>query len=398
MRVLMLTQVLPYPPDSGPKVKTYNMVKFIAQGHELTLVSFVRGDQSQEIEHLKQFCKAVYPVPIQRTRLEDGKALVNSLAKSAPWLMARDERRAMHALVADLCGKNHYDIIHVDQLNMAQYARSKPGTARILDAHNALWLLYKRLAQTTQNPVKALFLEREWRLMKRYEGKICQTFDAVLTVSDADKMALAEAADNQGNLIVAPIAVDPQELLPVLRNQQANHILHIGTMFWPPNVDGVLWFLKEVYPIITNLKSCIHFDIVGARPPKEITDAGRSLDCVTVAGYVKEPANFLKNTAVMVVPLLAGGGMRVKILEALAEGLPIVTTSIGCEGIAVENGKHVLVADTPEDFARATLRLLEDRDLADTLSRNGRQLIEKTYDYHVAYRPVDLVYESCLKA
>jgi len=398
MRVLMLTQVLPYPPDSGPKVKTYNMVKFIAQSHELTLVSFVRGNQTKEIEHLNQFCKAVYPVPIQRTRFEDGKALVKSLANSTSWLMVRDERSAMHTLIADLRRKNHYDIVHVDQLNMAHYARPMPGTARILDAHNALWLLYKRLAQTTQNPVKGLFLQREWRLMKRYEGEICQTFDAILTVSEADKMALAEASDNQGNLIVAPIAVDPQELLPVLRNQQADHILHIGTMFWPPNVDGVLWFLREVYPIITSLKSCIHFDIVGARPPKEITDASRGLDCVTVAGYVKEPANFLKNTAVMVVPLLAGGGMRVKILEALAEGLPIVTTSIGCEGIAVENGKHLLVADTPEDFARATLRLLEDRDLADTLSRNGRQLIEKTYDYHVAYRPVDLVYESCLKA
>jgi len=159
----------------------------------------------------------------------------------------------------------------------------------------------------------------------------------------------------------------------------------------------VLWFLREVYPIIRRARPDVQFDIVGARPPKEITESGRSQEGVTVTGYVKEPVEYLKKTGVMVVPLLAGGGMRVKILEALAEGLPIVTTSIGCEGIAVENGRHLLVADSPQDFAQATLRLLGDRAFANTLAHNGRELIEKSYDYHLAYRPVDLVYEGCVK-
>jgi polysaccharide biosynthesis protein PslH len=397
MKVLLLTQVLPYPPDSGPKVKTYNMVKFLSQNHDLTLVSFVRGDQSREVQHLQQFCKAVYPVQIQRTRINDGLALVNSLFTATPWLMARDDNRAMRDLLADLCQQEKFDIVHADQLNMAQYARLVPGAARILDAHNAVWLLYRRLAETTQNRMMALFLRREWRLLKRYEGTVCRSFDAVLTVSEADKAALEEASGGRGRLMVAPIAVDPEAIPLVSRAPQADHILHIGTMFWPPNVDGVLWFLREVYPLIQDARPDVCFDIVGARPPKTITETGRSLEGVKVAGYVQDAGEYLKNTGVMVVPLLSGGGMRVKILEALAEGLPIVTTSIGCEGIAVENGRHLLVADSPQEFARATLRLLEDRTFASTLVRNGRELIEQGYDYRTAYRPVTLVYEACLK-
>ena len=397
MKVLLLTQVLPYPPDSGPKVKTYNMVKFLSQNHELTLVSFVRGDQSGEVAHLQQFCKAVYPVQIQRTRLNDGLALVNSLLTATPWLMARDDDRAMRKLLADLCQREKFDIVHADQLNMAQYARLVPGAARILDAHNAVWLLYRRLAQTTKNFGMGLFLQREWRLLKRYEGAVCREFDAVLTVSEADKAALAEACGGQGQLIIAPIALDPEAIPLIPRRPQADHILHIGTMFWPPNVDGVLWFLREVYPLILRVRPDVCFDIVGARPPKEIIESGQSQAGVTVAGYVKDAGEYLKNTGVMVVPLLAGGGMRVKILEALAEGLPIVTTTIGCEGIAVENGRHLLVADTPQEFARATLRLLEDRAFASTLARNGRELIEKGYDYRTAYRPVNMVYEGCVR-
>jgi len=394
MNVLMLTQVLPFPPDSGPKVKTFNMIKFLAQEHDLTLVSFVRGDQSGDVEQLRPYCKAIYTVPIRRTRLHDGLALVRSLVTGEPWTIVRDSRHEMHSQVAELCRTGHFDIIHADQLNMAQFAPANSGSRRVLDAHNALWLLYRRLAQTTRNPWIALFWQREWRLLKRYEGGICQAFDAVLAVSDADRAALQEASNGKGNLSVAPIAVDPESILPVQRVAQADHILHIGTMFWPPNVDGVLWFLREVYPLVQAARPGVHFDIVGARPPKQVTETGRLLQGVTVAGYVKEPADYLKNTGVMVVPLLSGGGMRVKILEALAEGLPVVTTAIGCEGIAVENGRHLLVADTAEEFARATLRLLENPALAETLARNGRELIERCYDFRTAYKPVELVYKT----
>jgi polysaccharide biosynthesis protein PslH len=394
MKILLLTQVLPYPPDSGPKIKTYNLIKFLAMRHEITLVSYVRGDQSLDVEHLKRYCREVFTVPIQRGIFRDALALVKSLLSNDPWIITRDDRKAMRDVISDINQKNSFDIVHADQLNMAQFTHLAPGVKSVLDAHNALWVLYHRLAQNSRQPFMRLLWEREWRLMKRYEGKMGRVLDAVITVSSEDKAAFDEAMGQKTEIPVIPIAVDTTELTPICRKNGANHILHIGTMFWPPNVDGILWFLREVYPIICQARPDIPFDIVGARPPKEITETARTLPGVHVTGYVKDPTEYLQNAGVFIVPLRAGGGMRVKILEALAKGMPIVTTSIGCEGIAVENGKHVIIADTPQDFAKATLQLIENPDRANTLIKQGRELAEAVYDYQIAYRPLNQLYEE----
>lgn len=148
MKILLLTQVLPYPPDSGPKVKTWNVLKYLAQHHEVTLVSFVRGDQSAEIAHLKTVCHAVHTVPIERKAVDDVRYLLKSLLTNQPFLMVRDDRANMRQLLEQLSRETPFDIAHADQLNMAQYAERIPGAAKIVDAHNALWLLYQRLADT----------------------------------------------------------------------------------------------------------------------------------------------------------------------------------------------------------------------------------------------------------
>jgi glycosyltransferase involved in cell wall biosynthesis len=396
MKVLLLTQVLPYPPDSGPKVKTWNVLKYLAQRHEVTLVSFVRGDQSAEVSHLKQFCRAVLTVPITRGAWRDGWFMIRSLVTRQPFLMVRDDRAAMQRLIEQVTAQTRFDIIHVDQLNMAQYAERVNGVGRILDAHNALWLLYKRLWETMSPGPKKWLLGRDWRLLRQYEGEICRRFEGLLTVSEEDKAALGEAADRSLNATVIPIAVDTDEILKVSRCAEADHILHIGTMFWPPNIDGILWFLRDIFPLIQVRRPEITFDVVGARPPPEIMAYGGSGSGVNVAGYVVDPTPYYEATGVMVVPLRAGGGMRVKILNALAQGLPIVSTTLGCEGIAVEPGRHLLVADTPEDFARATLRLLEDTELANELGHNGRQLVQSTYDFRVACQPLETLYRQAI--
>jgi sugar transferase (PEP-CTERM/EpsH1 system associated) len=394
MKILLVTQVLPYPPDSGPKVKTWNVLKYLAQRHEVTLVSFIRGDQSAEVEHLRRYCSAVYTVPMERGAMRDGLAMARSLLSGQPWMMVRDDRSAMRRLVDRLALETQFDIAHADQLNMAQYAARVSDARKILDAHNSLWLLYKRLWETMEPGPPKWLLGRDWRLLKGYEGRVCREFDAVLAVSQEDKAALQESAGQPLDITVIPIAVDTDEVTPVARQPGANHILHMGTMYWPPNIDGVWWFIRQVYPHIRAKRPEVTFDIVGARPPQEILDLRRDGRGINVTGYVEDPTPYLEQAGVMVVPLRAGGGMRVKILNALAQGLPVVSTSLGCEGIAVETGRHLLTADTPEDFAQATLRVLEDRTLADELGRNGRQFIQTTYDYRTACRPLDEVYQG----
>lgn len=394
MHILLLTQVLPYPPDSGPKVKTWNVLKYLAKHHEVTLVSFVRGDQSAAVEHLKPYCKAIHTLPIERGALRDGLALLHSLLTRQPWMMVRDSRPAMHRLLKQLADEQHFDIVHADQLNMAQYARRVAGARKVLDAHNALWLLYQRLASTMRPGPQKWLLERDWRLLKTYEGRICRDFDGVLAVSEEDKAALLQACGQARPITVTPIAVDTQELRPVNRLPEANHILHLGTMFWPPNIDGVEWFLQEVYPTVRAARPDATFDIVGARPPQRLLDLNRQNVGVHVTGYVEDALPYLQRAGVMIVPLRAGGGMRVKILEALARALPVVSTSLGAEGIAVEHGRHLLVADRADEFAQAVLQILADRQLAQMLGKNGRELIETRYDYQSACQAILKVYQS----
>ncbi len=396
MRVLLLTQVLPYPPDSGPKVKTWNVLKYLAQHHEVTLISFVRGDQSAEVRHLEKYCRAVHTAPMKRGIWRNLWYMILSFLTNQPFLMIRDDRIAMRRLVDRIASETNFDVVHADQLNMAQYAARVSGVHKILDAHNALWLLYQRLWKTMGFGPKKWLLNRDWRLLKAYEGQICRQFEATLAVSQEDKAALEEASGQPLNIATIPIAIDTDEVAKVNPQPEANHILHIGTMFWPPNVDGILWFLREIFPLIRAQRPNITFDVVGANPPPEIVAFNKDGSGVNVTGYIVDPAPFLAKTGVMVVPLRSGGGMRVKILNALAQGLPIVSTTIGCEGIAVENGKHLLIADTPEEFAEATLRLLADDQLAGELRCNGRKLIQSTYDYRAACQPLENIYQNSL--
>lgn len=400
MQVLLLTQVLPYPPDSGPKVKTWNVLKYLAREHTVTLVSFVRGDQSADVAGLASLCAGgVHTVPIERGAIRDGVALMRSMVTGAPWMMVRDDRAEMRTLLSRLAADRQFDVVHADQLNMAQYAEhvargSATRPRLVLDAHNALWLLYRRLATTMKPGPRRAMLERDWRLLKGYEGRIVRDFDGVLAVSEEDRAALGEAAGVERAMTVIPIAVDTDELPVVAREPAARQLTHIGTMYWPPNIDGMLWFIREIYPRIREGAPETGLDLIGARPPQELVGLNGQVPGLNVAGYVADVAPYLARCGVFIVPLRAGGGMRVKILEALSRGLPLVTTTLGCEGIAVKDGEHVLIADTPADFAAAVLRVLGDPALAQALARNGRRLIETTYDYRAACRPLETVYSG----
>ncbi|NMC11953.1 MAG: glycosyltransferase [Chloroflexi bacterium] len=395
MNVLLLTQVLPYPPDSGPKVKTWNVIKYLAARHSLTLVSFVRGDQSRDIHVLSRYCR-VYTTPMVRGMIPDAAAMLRSLLSGQPWMMVRDDRSAMRRLIDSITSRENFDLVHADQLNMAQYAWQVQNARRVLDAHNALWLLYKRLWETMPQGPRRWILGRDWQLLKQYEGRICLDFDGILSVSHEDKAALQQAMHSAGQktkpVTVIPIAVDTDETEYITRDNDASHILHIGTMYWQPNIDAVLWFINQVFPLIKAEKPAVQFDVLGTRPPQELLSLNENGSGINVTGYVADPTTYLKKTGVMVVPLLAGGGMRVKILTALAQGLPIVTTSLGCEGIAVEPGVHLLIADNPHNFAQAVLHLLNHPDFATELGRNGRKLIIEKYDYRQACQPLDAVY------
>ena len=393
MRVLLLTQVLPYPPDSGPKVKTYYVLKYLAARHQVTLVSFVRDtDKPEYIQHLETLCEQVITVPIARSTTYDALFMGQSLWSGEPWMMLRDQRPEMKAVLDELVETTYFDVVHADQLNMAQYALMFKNSRRVLDLHNALWLLYKRLAESlpVHSPMKYILM-RDWRLLKQYEGEICRDFDAVTAVSSEDKAALVEAGA-RSDITVIPIAIDTDEQEQIVRQPSVPHIVHVGTMYWQPNIEGINWFLDNIYPLVKKQVPDVRCTLIGARPPESITQRVQTDLSLTVTGYVDDTLPYLRDSSMMVVPLKAGGGMRVKILNALSQGIPMVSTTLGCEGIGVKDGDNILVADDPQAFADATVRLLTDAALNERVTSSGRTTAQSIYDYRAACKPLDALY------
>ena len=404
LRILFLTQIVPYPPDAGPKVKTWHVLRFLAaMGYEIHLVTYVRAEEEKHLDTLRELCAQVYPVPIRRSRIMDGFYWLRSNLTGRPFLIERDDLKEMRVLVDRLLEREKFDVVHADQLTMTQFALNQNGRnlARIFDAHNAVWTILDRMADNNPWLVKPV-LKLEAQRIKRYEGKVVREFERTLAVTYIDENSLLDAANSiarndvyRDRIAVIPIAVDTQQLLPIKREVQSVNILTLGTLHYPPNADGIRWFLKEVFPLILREVPQTTLTIVGKNPPADFLEFERQQpEVIKVTGYVPSLQPYLEKAAVVVIPVRAGGGMRVRILESLSWGMPLVTTTIGLEGIEARPGEEVLVADEPEVFAHAVVNLLKDPALRNKIADQGRKLAEARYDWQVVFKDLERIYQE----
>ncbi|MCO5182771.1 MAG: glycosyltransferase family 4 protein [Anaerolineae bacterium] len=400
MRILYLAQLVPFPADAGPKVRMYHVLQYLAHaGHDVTLVAFHRpNDAPEAIAHLRQYCTAIHTVLMPRSRYRDATFFVSSLFKRTPFLIERDRVAAMDDLVRDVVSSTPFDAIHADQLWMAQYALTAyyaapaPKPRLVLDKHNAVFLIPERLASADASAAKKAVFRLEARKMARYELETCAQFDELVWVTDEDRAALARI-DMDGKLPpgrTIPICVNSAEKPLITLQPDAHRVMFLGGLHWPPNAQGILWFVETVWPLVRAKVPDAVLTIIGRDPPAELQHA--NLTNIEIPGYVTDLQPYLSESAVFTVPLHAGGGMRVKIIDAWSWGVPIVSTSIGAEGIQIETGVNVLIADEPVAFAQAVIRLLESRALREALRHAGRQTLESQYDWRQIYHEWDHIY------
>lgn len=416
MKILFLTPQLPFPPDKGATIRTFALVKGLAQrGHEVNLLSFIPSETAlATLPQMRPYCADIStvlaPRRSQTTRLR--RLLTSSLPDMA-WRLPSAEYAAR---LDDLLQAEDPDIVQAESIEVAQYAlqvvqQRKNGRKHPLvffDDLNAEYVLQNRAFQIdSRSPRRWPRAGYSWlqaRRLRSYEGRVVTTVDGVLTVSSADATAIA-ALDDRIKPYVVPNGVDcvffhpaapapaAPEMTPI---KHMASVVFTGTMDFRPNIDAVLWFCQAILPLIKKDVFHVHFYIVGNNPPPEVKAlAGPA---VTVTGYVSDIRPYIANSAVYVVPMRMGSGTKLKVMEAMATGIPVVSTSVGAEGIDIEPGVNILLGDTPADFARHVIRLLDNANERRRLAVSARRLVESKYDWHTIVPTLERVYLQALSS
>ena len=272
----------------------------------------------------------------------------------------------------------------------------------VFDAHNAVWAIVKRMVENAPFYLKPV-LNIEAVRIERYEASVVNLFDQTLAVAEPDRVSLIKAATHGNSSIsdlnekisVIPIAVDTVHLQPIKRQPGSFNIVTLGTLHYPPNADGIRWFMNDVFPLVREKIPEATLTIIGKNPPKDFAQAAeKTPKSIEVTGYVSDLGPYMSKAAIMVVPVRAGGGIRVRILEGFARAMPMVTTTVGLEGIEARSGQEILVADTANEFASTVVDLLSDTELQNRLAQKGRKLAEEQYDWQVVLKKLDQIYED----
>jgi glycosyltransferase involved in cell wall biosynthesis len=319
-----------------------------------------------------------------RSLVSEACSLLAGYGTGTPFLVRRHFDRAVFADLRRLIDRCRFDAVYCDHLSMLEYGR-RLNLPIIHDAHNVEFEIIRRHAATL--PFSALrgFAALEWRMLRRYERALYPRCALIYSVSDVDAESIRRYCGEQSSVAVVPIAVDVHRVAQASPIGAGHELLFVGGLHWPPNADAVGYFIDDILPIVRRRLPDAHLTVVG-RTDERVQHRLCTVSGVTFAGHVPDIEPFFRRSRAMVVPLRSGSGMRVKILDALARGMPTVTTSVGCEGIEATAGHHLLIADTAAAFAADVVRLLTDDELAMSLSRSSRELVQRKYDESVVGR------------
>jgi glycosyltransferase involved in cell wall biosynthesis len=391
MRIFFLSYWFPYPPDNGSRIRVFNFIKALSTRHEVHLFSLLQRDSDPKyVETLKEYCRIVSLQPMPGPR----KSLAASL-----WLFARRPRSIVTRFDPELYEKVQQairavqpDVIIVSMVDLAEYITfGKPEIPCVLIDHNCEFGVIQRMANLATSAHSKLRYEMTWRKYADWEARILQQFDRVVMPNAEDKEKMQQFSPSVKNIAVIPNAADTDYYNPAFWSPKPRALIYNGALTYSPNFDAVLYYKENIYPILKEIYPDVQLLVTGRY---DGINVDRLTDCpgIKLTGYVEDIRDVLYRSAACIIPVRQGGGMRLKIPEAMAAGVPVVSTGMGAEGLECVHGRHLLIADTADDFVTAICRVLEDKTLVETLRQNARQLVETKYSWkHNAGRFVELV-------
>ena len=388
---------LPYPPNTGERIRNFNLLRVLGKTQEIHLLSLIQSPTERDfIPEIEKYCRQVDTVLLRKySKLKHLPGVVRRIMSGQPMDTKFYFLPAMVEKMEEVLSTHVFDIIQIEHSYMASYLEVIPKNVvskkvlTFIDVESAR--LHKML-KMEKNPYWRLRYLLNWLPMRRWEARIATIVDKCITTSQVDKERL-QSISKFASVSVIPNGVDVDLLKPLPFTMQSKILLFVGTLQYPPNVDAASYFAREVFPYVVRQIPDATFVIVGSHPPEKIQKLGREKNIV-VSGWVEDIRPYYEQSAVCVVPLRAGGGTRLKILEAMALGRPVVSTSIGCEGLDVTEGRDILIADTTTEFAAATVRLLMDAALQGQLSHNARRLVETRYGWEAIGEDLIRVYSD----
>lgn len=403
-RILLLSPYPPYPPRSGGALRIYNLLLGLAQQHDVLCLTFAPdATAAAALAPLRQTCRLVIVQGIPPRSLR--QRAWTTLTSPLPDMALRNASDDYATRLQQLLASQPFDVVQAESIEMGGYGvQAASRQARLVfDEFNAEYMVQRRAAMTDlrrmlrqpRAAVATAYSLVQWLKLAHYERQLLRRFDDVLVVSAEDRRALLRL-HRQARISIVPNGVDTGYFKPqgvsLARDGTASTIVFTGTLDFRPNIDAVLWFVQQVLPLIRAQHPAVRLVIVG-RSPAPAVQALHDATTVIVQPDVADVRPFIEAAAVYVVPMRMGGGVRLKLLEALAMRAAIVSTSMGAEGIPeLRHSEHLLLADTPPAFATATLRLLHDPALRQRLGAAGRAMVALHYDWRVIVPLLDQVY------
>lgn len=386
MNVLFLTQIVPYPPHGGVLQRGYNLLREMSRFGDVHLLAFLHPDtlpNEKLVEEsrtvLGKYCRTVEYFPLW-PKLSKVHRLLGYLAGavvSQPFSVLAHRSKAVRKAVQRCLETEKIDIFHVDTIALAQYDSRTLSLPKVMTHHNIESKLMARRASVETGIAARYYLELQARRLAKYEARQSLKFDMNIMMSELDAADLRRMAPGVMTAIV-PNGVDIEYFQP-RHGEEGPALIYTGGMNMFANRDAVLYFVRDIWPAVKQAVPEVVFYAVGQDPPAELRALSEHDPQIKVTGYVQDVRPYVSRSAVYIVPLRVGGGTRLKVVDAMAQGKAIVSTSIGCEGIDVLSGKNIVIADEPRPFARNVIELLCDATRRKQLGDAARELAEAKY-------------------
>jgi glycosyltransferase involved in cell wall biosynthesis len=387
LQILFFSQRFPYPMDTGGKIRTGKLLEQLKKFFDITLVSNVESPKDDAyLAQVKNLCTKFYPVPWKETRKYSFRfylKLFRSVFSRYPFTVINDYSRDLEAALLYLTASVRFDLLICDFLQPSLNFRRLKGVPTLLFEHNIEAFIPRRHFETSGNPFAKCFWWLQWRRMERYEKRTCHQFTSIVTVSENDKRYLKEVASVQ-NVFAVPTGIDTHFFAPREGPVKQNSLVFTGSMDWLPNEDGILFFAREILEQIRSAVPGLTVAVVGRNPSSRLIKGLKKYPAINIVGWVDDVRPYISQHAIYIIPLRIGGGTRIKVFEAMSMGKAVVSTSVGIEGLPVKNGEHVVVADSPEEFAKGVVMLLNDRPRRARLETSARQFVRDNFSWEIA--------------